>query len=149
MAQAVESGFVSAHTLIFEKLEGLYTLRGEIACLGNIVVTVNKTIEILESDSEDDIVQTSGYSYNASVRGAKNFLRNDNAHSHEGHADPHHKHEFDWRTEANQPGSPHWVGEQGWPTLGQFIDAVQDWYWSHREELPEPERFPTLGLGSR
>ena len=149
MAQAIASGFVREQTLTFEKLEGLYTLRGEIACLGNIVITVNKTIEILESDGDDDFVQTLTYSYNASVRGAKSFLRNDNAHPHDGHCDSHHRHDLDWRTEANLPGSPHWVGEGGWPTLGQFIEAVADWYWSHRDELPEPDAFPVLGSGSR
>jgi Family of unknown function (DUF6516) len=152
MAQAVESGFVREHTLIFERLEGFYTLRGEIACRGNIVVTVNKIIEILESDSDDDLVQTSEYSYNASVRGEKSFLRNDNApheRPYEGHGDPHHRHELNWRTEENLRGSPVWVGEQGWPTLGQFLDAVYAWYCDHREELPDPDAFPTLGQGSR
>jgi hypothetical protein len=149
MAKAIASGFVCEHTLIFERLAGLYTLKGEIACLGNIVIAVNKTIEILESDSDDDLVQTSEYSYNASVRGAKSFLRNDNAHPHEGHADSHHQHELDWRTETNLPGSPRWVGVEGWPHLSQFIEAVRAWYWSHRDELPQPEAFPVLGPGSR
>ena len=87
------------------------------------------------------------YAYNASVRGHGNFLRHDNAHAYPGHPDQHHRQEFDWHTGEELRGFPLWVGtEGGWPTLGDFIEEVCEWYWEHRNELPEPDAEPVLGL---
>lgn len=140
------SGFVGEDSLEFSFLEaGLLAIKGEISCLGNTVISVNKTLVILE-DETDPLVQTVLYAYNASVRGRNSFLRHDNIHRYPGHADEHHRHEFDWKTGKHLPGSPSWVGSDGWPTLGKFMEEAESWYWRHKGELPKPESYGALGV---
>jgi len=150
MDELVRAGFVQRDTLSFTPVSGGFILEGEIACLGEIVITVLKFIDVVEDGERDDLadalVQTREYNYNASVRGHGNILRHDNAHPHPKHADDHHVHEYDWKTNKQLPGSPKWVGAQGWPSLAQFIRTVHDWYCAHRDELPNPEGVPELGL---
>lgn len=105
-----------------------------------------KTLEVLDS-SCDPMVQTFLYAYNANVRDHCSFLRHDNAHVHPGHPDVHHRHEFDWQT-GEQTRPPEWCGVDGWPTLGDFIAAVRDWYYAHMNELPNPETCALIGLRS-
>jgi hypothetical protein len=140
------SGFVGEDSLEFSFLEaGMLTIRGEISCLGDIVISVNKTLVVLQDD-KDPLVQTILYAYNAFVRANNSFLRHDNTHRYPGHDDEHHRHEFDWNTGTHLPGSPSWVGPDGWPTLGRFMEEVEDWYWEHRDDLPKPERYGTLDV---
>jgi hypothetical protein len=99
MDLAVRSGFVCEHTLHgFERIDTGFLLKGEIACLGEIVITVYKELEIVGVVADDFKVQTRRYAYNASVRGFSNFLRYDDAHEYPGHQDRYHRHDFDWRT---------------------------------------------------
>lgn len=138
------SGFVGEDSLRFSFQEaGLLKIEGEISCLGDIVIRVEKTLIVLD-DEPDPLVQTVLYTYNASVREHNSFLRYNNLHRLPGHEDEHHKNSFDWRTEEHLPGSPAWVGEGGWPTLGEFIEEVRRWYWKHREELPNLEDYGSL-----
>jgi len=143
-------GFVCADTLVWEADASGLKLEGEIACKGNIVIDVFKLIALVEPGADPSdvhvLVQTFRYAYNASVRGHGTFLRHDNAHAYPGHQDQHHRHELDWRTGDELPGFPRWVGTEGWPTLGDFIQEVSDWYWKRRDELPEPDAVPVLGL---
>lgn len=136
--------FIDVDTLCFEAGDGVITIEGEIACRGGIVIRVSKDLQILDKSLDDPLVQTVLYKYNASVRGHRTFLRWDNCHVHAGHADEHHRHESDWRTEENMPGSPFWHGVDGWGTLTNFIEQVEEWYWRHREELPSPDGFAEL-----
>ena len=143
------SGFVREDSLEFSFLEAsLLTIRGEISCLGDIVIRVSKTLDVLDDGTADPPVQTFLYAYNAFVRDQNSFLRHDNTHQYPGHADEHHRHDFDWRSGEHFPGSPSWVGPDGWPTLGQFIEEVRVWYWKHREELPNPESYGILDARS-
>lgn len=141
------SGFVGEDSLEFSFLEaGLLAIQGEISCLGDIVIRVGKTLIVLDDGTVDPPVQTVLYAYNASVRGYGSLLRHDNAHKYRGHADEHHRHDFDWQTGKHLPGSPSWVGPHGWPTLGRFVEEVEQWYWKHREELPNPEGYGALDV---
>lgn len=147
MDQFRAGDFVGEDTMAFEfEVAGFLTITGEISCLGNIVVRVEKNLAITEDGTPDPLVHTVDYAYNASVRGHGNILRHDNLHSYPGHNDAHHRHEFDWRTGDDLPGSPSWVGADGWPTLSEFLEDVQQWYWQHRHELPEPEKCADLEL---
>lgn len=140
------SSFVGEDSMELRFLEaGLLTIQGEISCLGNIVIRVGKTLAILDDGEPDPPVQTILYAYNASVRGRNSFLRHDNAHAYPGHFDEHHRHDFDWKTGENLPGSPSWVGADGWPTMSEFIEEVRDWYWKHKDELPSPHAYGKLG----
>lgn len=141
--QVLRRGTVVRHdSLQFKDWPGTITLTGEIGCVGNILIQVSKALAIVEP-GEDPLVQTITYSYNAWVRNHCTFLRYDNSHPHKGHADPHHKHVQDWRTGK---GRVYWVGEEKWPSLTAVAHEVEEWYWEHREELPEPEAVPMLGL---
>jgi hypothetical protein len=137
MAQMRQSGFVLDDTaLTITALPGMLCMAGDIVCLRGIVVRVYKVLEILRGDGDDAVVQTVRYAYNAFVRGHGTFLRFDNAHAHPGHDDEHHRHDGDWRT--GKETDPVWVGPGGWPTLGDFLSLVEDWYCQHCDELPEP-----------
>lgn len=140
-------GFIGEDSLAFDFLQaGLLKVRGEISCRGNIAIRVEKTLDVLDDETTDPQVQTVLYAYNASVRGYKSFLRYNNLHRVTGHKDEHHKNFFDWKTEKHLPGSPAWVGEDGWPTLGEFIEEVERWYWKHREELPKPDGYGAIDV---
>ncbi len=82
------SGFIGEDTLEFNVLKrGVIELKGEIACLGNILIDVHKIL-ILQSGNSNvrsDLVHTSHYSYNASVRGFGSIFLYDNAHPHHLH----------------------------------------------------------------
>jgi hypothetical protein len=130
------SGFLLRETLVFTALPGTLTLEGEVVCKRGIVVRVYKTLEVLEGEGDDALVQTVRYAYNAHIAGHGTFLRVDNAHSHPGHPDAHHRHDGNWRTGEE---SVVWVGKEGWPTLGAFFAMVEDWYWEHCDELPLDE----------
>ena len=141
------SGFVREHTLEFvPQGSAVLGIVGEVSCRGDMMVRVEKYLDVLENDSPDPLVQTFSYSYNASVRGASNVLRYDNWHAHEGHPDEHHGHRMNWETGDELTGSPFWVGVTGWPTLSQFFEELERWYWEHREELPNPDGYGALGL---
>lgn len=146
MEQFYSAGFVCADTLEWSADASGLKLEGEVGCKGDIVISVFKLIAIVQPDDLNPTVQTFRYAYNASVRGFSNLLRHDNAHPYPGHPDQHHRHEFDWKTGAEASGSPQWVGSAGWPTLGDFIQEVADWYWKHRESLPAPDAVAALDL---
>ncbi|MEK7704753.1 MAG: hypothetical protein AAB426_07305, partial [Myxococcota bacterium] len=99
MGQFHDAGFLCNSDLAIEPLHRIYRMRGGIACLGGIIVTVDKFLEEVESGRSSCIVQTVQYRYNVSVDGAGNVMRYDNVHSHPGHGDSHHCHRFDWQTD--------------------------------------------------
>jgi hypothetical protein len=121
---------------------------GEISCLGGIVLRVEKCLGIVEGQGMDALIQTAWYSYNASVRGAYNIFRYDNQDEdfsfRPGHQDAHHKHLFDWQT-GDETGLE-WIGSEAWPTLGQVIEELHQWYWSNRILLPSKHEYPEIGL---
>jgi hypothetical protein len=39
-----------------------------------------------------------------------------------------------------------WVGPDGWPTLGKFMEEVERWYWTHREKLPNPDEYGEIDV---
>jgi hypothetical protein len=143
--KVVARSFIQKNTLEFRPLLGVINLSGEIACLGNILITVEKSL-ICEGYGSATTVYTDIYNYNACVRGYGNIFRHDNSHAREGHPDNHHIHEFDWRKNEQGEGKVTWVGEDSWLTLGEFIEKVEKWYWSHKGELPCPDSYPTLDL---
>ena len=124
-------------------------LQGGIACLGNLVLTVSKFLEILSNpEDENPLLETRFYRYNLSVRGYDNVFRYDNDHPdwlYPGHRDPHHKHMFDWRNGKElRPRSPEWVGATNWPHLNAVIDEAQQWYYANHHLLPEPDAVPDV-----
>lgn len=147
--QFVSRDFVEATTLKFDPYPQGIMLSGEIACMGNIVIAVEKFLDILSGSGDNATVETCWYSYNASIRGYGNIFRYDNQHEdsrRSGHLDAHHKHEFDWQTGEECPGSPFWIGQEGWLTLGEALQEIQDWYYQNLAQLPNRDSYPDLGF---
>ncbi len=146
MDQMRSKGFVGTDNLALDDIgANILAMTGEIACRGQIVVRVEKYLEVLEGQGLDAYVQTFEYKYNAFVRGRNNILRYDNSHRFPDHGDAHHRHKYDWTSGKELSGFPEWVGEHGWPTLGEVLEEVERWYWENRDDLPEPDKYPELG----
>lgn len=152
MDQYVRSGaFVQEHTLAYSAFAGHLAIVGEIACLGELVITVEKYLELVDGDDSSDAlhgrgqdarVQTVLYNYNVHLRGHDTVLRWDNTHPHPGHADFHHLHVREqWRGGREQV---EWIGEDRWPTLAEVIDAAEAWYHRNRGDLANPEGVPWI-----
>lgn len=134
MGQFDRDGFVDVSALELEPLgAGAIKMVGEIRCQGGLVCTVEKVLAVVDRTNPDDpLIQTDRYAYNVHVAGHGNLFRYDNVHKHPGHADENHRHAFDWRT-GEQIGIT-WVGPD-WPTLGEVLAEMREWYWAHSAEL--------------
>lgn len=150
MAKLRSTHFVGADTLALDAWPRRLIMIGDIGCLGNIRISVEKYLEVITPggtpddvlDGDHDLeVQTKIYSYHASVVGHGMILRYDNNHGRSGHPDWHHVHRGDWRDADDDVGQVEWIGEDRWPTLGEVIAEVMDWYWRHRDELPNPDDY--------
>jgi hypothetical protein len=121
---------------------------GEIACLGSIVIRVEKALRILQADGANSLVEADWYAYNVSVRNQKNIFRYDNQDQdfsfRKDHQDRHHKHVFDWKT--GDELAVKWVGAERWPKLNEVIEEARNWYWAHKDELSNPDGYPQIGL---
>lgn len=133
MGRIEKEGFVQRSTLRWESLRRDVRLAGQIACQGNIVLTIEKILEVTFDDKDVEYWETTDYSYNASVAGHDNILRYDNA-EHHGLESPHHKHLFNWKT-GKPLHRPTHVGLD-WPTLGEFIREVHSWHDANVDVLP-------------
>jgi hypothetical protein len=149
MGQLRATGFVGADTLRLIAWPSLLVMVGDIGCLGDLVVSTEKYLEIVTPDASPDdalagdgdiLVRTLIYSYNASVRGRGTIFRYDNNHGRAGHADWHHVHRCDWRS-SDDDGTVAWIGEDRWPTLGEVVRELMDWYYEHRNQLPTPDDY--------
>ncbi|ACB53126.1 unknown [Crocosphaera subtropica ATCC 51142] len=143
--------FIGDETLEFITMGFSYNLIGEIACRGNIVINVDKLIDVISGSGVNALLQTRWYAYNVFVRNRFNLFRYDNQDDYflslgQEHKDEHHKHLFDWETGEELPDSPIWVGEDSWPTLGEVIKETEQWYWSNRDQLEYPDSYPNLDL---
>ena len=149
MAKLRETQFVGADNLELIAWPSRLLMVGDIGCLGDITVTVEKYLNVITPDATpDDVlggdhsieVQTVLYAYRAGIRGHGTIVRVDNCHPWPGHEDDHHIHHCDWRTE-DDVGRVEWLGEARWPTLGDFVRDVMAWYHEHRDELPRPDVY--------
>lgn len=152
MSQLRVSGFVGADTLELIPWPSRLLMIGDIGCLGRIVITVEKYLEVLSRDAtpadvlagdHDVLVQTRIYSYHAAVEEHGAILRYDNNHPWPRHVDEHHVHRCDWRDRDDDPGRVEWIGADHWPTLGEVIRELSAWYDQNRDELPCPDDYGT------
>lgn len=114
-------------------------ISGSIRCQHDLVLHVNKLLRINVRRQ----VRTTNYSYHAcwGEDGSRPIFRYDNAHEYgrEGHPDPHHKHLFSTVTwKEIQP--PAHVGYEHWPTLGDVIQELADWWEETGRFLDDPDR---------
>lgn len=136
-------GFVGSDTLSIKAVGRDLIFQGEVACAGLIVLQVKKLLEYV-SPSVSDEVQSFQYSYNVSARNRHNIFRYDNLHPdflYPGHPDEYHRHDFDWMTGDELPGSPSWIGTAKWPLFGDVLWEIHDWHVRHSHELNNPDEF--------
>lgn len=153
MVQLRATTFVGADTLRLIAQPSLILMVGDIGCLGNIRITVEKYLaiqtpeatpsDVIEGRDHDIEVQTIVYVYHASVCDHGAILRYDNNHPWPKHADEHHAHRFDWRNRDDDSGRVEWIGAERWPSLGDVVREVCDWYYVNRDELPAPDTYAT------
>jgi len=128
------SYFVEDDTLQFEVVSrDRISLAGRIFCHGDLVIHVNKILELNSSHEVRGLL----YSYQAQFVSAPEriIFRYDNAHTYskEGHQDGFHKHTFSFRT-WKEIVPPTWIGRQDWPELSKVIDELYDWWIEHRDD---------------
>jgi hypothetical protein len=135
--------FIGRDTLAFVpgQVEGTIWLRGQIACLGDIVITVAKMLRIV--DAKKNRVLAERYNYNVHLSDGALILRYDNAHSHPGHRDAYHKHVYDPFV-GDVTGRVEWIGHDYWPTLADVIKEVYRWYGVNASQLESPRTYPPL-----
>lgn len=142
MERLRKEGFILSDNLEFRVLgNGLIELEGLIECLGGIRVEVDKLIEVISGDGPDALVQTARYSYNASLAGRGNILRYDNPHKDRGgdspdHHKDHHVHRYDVFV-GDRSGTVAVHGPDGWPTLGEVLCELRDWYYANIDRLEQ------------
>ncbi len=131
MRGLMDRGFVLSDNVSIGPLGNSYLLmEGPIECLGDIEVTVLKILQVTPQPKGEPLVQTIEYSYNARIRGLGNILRYDSPHPE--HNRFHHVHRFNV-FDGDEEGE---VEECAWPTLGQALDELEEWYYDNRDELP-------------
>jgi hypothetical protein len=115
----------ASHLAIDEPAEGTITMIGRLFFAHGLFIHVRK---ILERNDRGQ-VRTVQYSYHAGVIGkdARSILQYDNAHPHPGHADEHHRHRYDCQHWI-EIKPPEWIGRERWPTLGDVIEELYEWW---------------------
>ena len=128
------SYFVESPDLIIPRAKNsrLIRMHGDLFCKGDLVIHVDKTLEVNSRRQARGIL----YRYQAQFAALplRQIFRYDNAHaySREGHPDAYHKHVFSpvsWKeTEVIH------IGRERWPTLQQVIDELFDWWQQHKDD---------------
>lgn len=133
MRDYVTRGFVLSDSVTaFPLGNGNLAMEGVIQCLGGIEITVEKILTVTpQANNREPTVQTTDYNYNVRLRGQGNVLRYDSPHP--DHNQFHHVHRFDVFN-GDDEGT---VSECSWPTLGEVIGEVEEWYYDNRDNLPD------------
>jgi hypothetical protein len=132
--QFISEGFVLSEGLsLYPVGQGLLVISGEVRCLGGIVLNVAKVLEIVRNDPTNPVVQTAAYSYNAKLEGLGNIVRYDSPHDHHPR---HHVHRFDVLN-GDSDGALDDVKDDDWPTIGDLLGELRDFYYANFEELKD------------
>lgn len=119
--------FVERDTLEIKTTETIVLWSGVLYCRDGIEIQVEKR-QRTWMRSGRRWVETIGYSYHVMTKRegrVRGLFRYDNAHPHPDHADAHHRHEYD---DDGNDASVTWVGEAGWPTLGDVVEEAYEWW---------------------
>lgn len=115
------------------KSERIVRIRGDLFCKGDLVIHVDKSIEI------DDRRRARGFLYRYQAQFVtfpplRQVFRYDNDHVYvrEGHPDAYHKHVFSTVT-WKETAVVH-IGRENWPTLQKVIDELFDWWQEHKDD---------------
>ena len=133
MERQLRNGFVVSDELVFTPIHNGILLEGDILCQGAIRLQVRKIIKILQGDGADALVQTVAYSYNALLPGIGNIFRYDSPHA--THNKEHHVHRYNVLNGGVQFPIEWLTEEEHRPTLGEVIDELADWYYTHYDKV--------------
>ncbi len=132
MDQFRKEGFVTSDDLRLESLGGgLMVIEGTVRCVGPINLSVYKTLETVKGRGADALVQCVAYSYNAALEGLGNILRYESPHK--THNQDHHVHRFD--VLGSEAETLKWIRDDEWPTLGEVIEELRDWYYENEARI--------------
>lgn len=132
MQQFRSRGWVVSDNLEFSTIgKGYFLFVGVIECAGDIVVDVRKELRAVDGAGADIRVETASYSYNAKVRGRGNILRYDGPHAHRPVDHVHRYRVFD----GDDEGTIEEIAPRQWPTLGQVLEELEQWYYAHADRL--------------
>lgn len=106
------------------------TLSGTLACMGNIVVEVEKLLRVVEGSGASAMVQTIEYRYHARIPSLGNILRYESPH---GHRPYHHVHRYDVFSGDREGTVEDVAGD--WPTLGDELGELRDWCYENYSRL--------------
>ena len=132
MQRHKDSGFVLDDGLSFNPLgRGYILLSGSVRCAGNIELEVRKVLAVRNGSGFAATVESVEYSYNAKVVGVGNIVRYDSPHK---HRPEHHVHRFDVLGKRKEERIETIPGRD-WPTLGEVIQELDDWYRENFQAL--------------
>ena len=110
------------------------TFDGRLVCADGLEIHVEKLLDVRQHQGGRPEVRTRTYSYHVLRRHddgrAVNLFRYDNIHTHHGHADAHHRHAYD--DDGVEEKRVDHIGAEQWPTLGQVIQEVHQWWVDHQ-----------------
>jgi hypothetical protein len=132
MSHAEKRGIVVWHNVALSGFgDGFFLMSGTIKCIGGIEIDVKKVLTVVTGDGTgpDTQVQTQSYSYHAKLSGHGNILRYDSPHP---HRPIHHAHRYDVFTGKEDI---HETSPTDWPTLGEVIEELGDWYFANYDRL--------------
>jgi hypothetical protein len=134
MHRLASEGFVLSDGVEVRAVSGgRFVMAGRIDCQGGIYVDVEKYLRVVDGAGAAMRVQTEEYSYNAAIPGLGTILRYDSPHAAE-HRPFHHVHRYDvlaW----DRHGQVEVVAEDAWPTLGEVLEELREWYHANLERL--------------
>ena len=125
MQKLLDEGFVVEDRCEFTFLPSVILLQGAIVCLDDLIVEVDKEIEILRGRGRTAEVQTRKFRYHAWVRGIHNILRYDSPHGHRPYP---HKHLYNTFGDGREADIVTLDGEAQLPTLGEVLQELQAWH---------------------
>jgi len=137
MGHRQDEGFVLEDGLMLDRVPVGYRMSGSILCAGGLRVEVRKVLRIVSGEAATAMVQTVDYTYHATLDGFGNLLRYCSPHdddAHPEHKPYHHKHSYDVLG-GDVVGSIEAIAEDDWPTLGEVLAELRDWYSTHAERI--------------
>ena len=138
MQQFLGKNFVLAEELRFEDLgAGDFLMQGKITCEGGLRIDVSKRLSRVGGTDDAPTVRTVGYSYSAVLENVGSIFRYDSPHP--DHNQFHHVHRYNI-LDGDVHGEVHSITPAtDWPTLGEVIQELCDWYFQHIDRLRHTE----------
>lgn len=125
-------GFVLDDDLRFQPFgDQLIALTGAIRCEGEIIVEVEKMLEVQSGSGHNAFVLTTQYRYHAMLPDGRNILRYENSDHHQFD----HVHRYDPSAVDRKGTFQRIQARDDVPTLGDVLRELRSWYEEHADRL--------------